>query len=329
MEKESPLFLRDFFGHKRNPIDIEKVEPVENIVKHFVTGAMSFGAISKETHEALALAMNKLGARSNTGEGGEDSDRITGTYQGISLCSKTKQIASGRFGVTAEYLVHAEEIQIKVAQGAKPGEGGQLPGFKVDEVIAKTRHSIPGISLISPPPHHDIYSIEDLAQLIFDLKKRKPTGTNQCETGSRKRRGNHCRRSGQSESRPDCHFGSGRRNRRVACIEYAVCRYLARNRTERDATDLGVERTPRTSETASGRTVENRTGYYQHGLAGCGRIRFRYHRIDCTGMRHDAQVPHQHLSRRRGHPRPRTPVICKFSCAFFRKVKYATEYTGN
>ena len=172
--KDSPLFLRDFFGHKRNPIDIEKVEPVENIVKHFVTGAMSFGAISKEAHEALALAMNKLGARSNTGEGGEDSDRITGTYEGISLCSKTKQIASGRFGVTAEYLVCAEEIQIKVAQGAKPGEGGQLPGFKVDEVIAKTRHSIPSISLISPPPHHDIYSIEDLAQLIFDLKNVNP-----------------------------------------------------------------------------------------------------------------------------------------------------------
>ena len=119
--------------------------------------------------------MNKLGARSNTGEGGEDSDRITGTFtRGISLCSKTKQIASGLFGVTAEYLVHAEEIQIKVAQGAKPGEGGQLPGFKVDEVIAKTRHSIPGISLISPPPHHDIYSIEDLAQLIFDLKNVNP-----------------------------------------------------------------------------------------------------------------------------------------------------------
>ena len=252
------------------------MEPVENIVKHFVTGAMSFGAISKEAHEALALAMNKLGARSNTGEGGEDSDRITGTYQGISLCSKTKQIASGRFGVTAEYLVHAEEIQIKVAQGAKPGEGGQLPGFKVDEVIAKTRHSIPGISLISPPPHHDIYSIEDLAQLIFDLKNVNPQARISVKLVAESGRGNHCRRSGQSESRLDCHFGSGRRNRRVACIEYAVCRYLARNRTERDATDLGVERTPRTSETASGRTVENRTGYYQHGLAGCGRIRFRY-----------------------------------------------------
>ena len=173
-EKEHPIFLRDFFSFKRNPISIDEVEPVSEIVKHFVTGAMSFGAISKEAHEALALAMNKLGGRSNTGEGGEDSDRFHETYDGISLNSKTKQAASGRFGVTAEYLVNAEEIQIKVAQGAKPGEGGQLPGFKVNEVIAKTRHSIPGISLISPPPHHDIYSIEDLAQLIFDLKNINP-----------------------------------------------------------------------------------------------------------------------------------------------------------
>ncbi len=173
-EKPNPMFLRDFFSFKKNPIPLEEVEPVEDIVKHFVTGAMSFGAISKEAHEALALAMNKLGARSNTGEGGEDSDRFHETFDGISLCSKTKQIASGRFGVTAEYLVNAEEIQIKVSQGAKPGEGGQLPGYKVNEVIAKTRHSIPGISLISPPPHHDIYSIEDLAQLIFDLKNVNP-----------------------------------------------------------------------------------------------------------------------------------------------------------
>ena len=173
-KKEHPIFLRDFFTFKKNPINIDEVEPVENIVKHFVTGAMSFGAISKEAHEALALAMNMLGTRSNTGEGGEDSDRFHSEQDGISLCSKTKQIASGRFGVTTEYLVNAEEIQIKVAQGAKPGEGGQLPGFKVNDIIAKTRHSIPGISLISPPPHHDIYSIEDLAQLIFDLKNVNP-----------------------------------------------------------------------------------------------------------------------------------------------------------
>ena len=173
-DKESPIFIRDFLDFKRNPISIDKVEHVEDIVKHFVAGAMSFGALSKEAHEAICLAMNKLGARSNTGEGGEDSERFHSSIDGISLSSKTKQIASGRFGVTTEYLVNAEELQIKVAQGAKPGEGGQLPGFKVNEIIAKTRHSIPGISLISPPPHHDIYSIEDLAQLIFDLKNVNP-----------------------------------------------------------------------------------------------------------------------------------------------------------
>ena len=173
-DKDAPIFLRDFLDFKKNPISIDKVEPVENIVKHFVAGAMSFGALSKEAHEAICLAMNKLGTRSNTGEGGEDNERFHSEVDGISLSSKTKQIASGRFGVTTEYLVNAEEIQIKVAQGAKPGEGGQLPGFKVNEIIAKTRHSIPGISLISPPPHHDIYSIEDLAQLIFDLKNVNP-----------------------------------------------------------------------------------------------------------------------------------------------------------
>ncbi len=173
-EKPDPIFIRDFFDFKHNPIPLDEVEPVEKIVKHFVTGAMSFGALSKEAHEAMALAMNRLGARSNTGEGGELSERFHQTVDGVSLSSKTKQVASGRFGVTTEYLVNAEEIQIKVAQGAKPGEGGQLPGFKVNEVIAKTRHSIPGISLISPPPHHDIYSIEDLAQLIFDLKNVNP-----------------------------------------------------------------------------------------------------------------------------------------------------------
>jgi glutamate synthase (NADPH/NADH) large chain len=176
-EKEKPIFIRDFFGFKKaaKPTPLDEVEPVESIVKHFVTGAMSFGALSIEAHETLALAMNKLGTRSNTGEGGEDNARYHSDVDGVSLSSKTKQIASGRFGVTAEYLVNAEEIQIKVAQGAKPGEGGQLPGFKVNEIIAKTRNAIPGISLISPPPHHDIYSIEDLAQLIFDLKNINPT----------------------------------------------------------------------------------------------------------------------------------------------------------
>jgi len=172
--KESPIFLRDFLDFRRAPISIDRVEPVENIVQRFVTGAMSYGSISREAHEAMAIAMNKLHGRSNTGEGGEDRARFMPCEDGTSLRSAIKQVASGRFGVTAEYLVNADEIQIKIAQGAKPGEGGQLPGFKVDEVIAKTRHSIPGISLISPPPHHDIYSIEDLAQLIFDLKNVNP-----------------------------------------------------------------------------------------------------------------------------------------------------------
>ncbi|MCD8179322.1 MAG: glutamate synthase large subunit [Tannerellaceae bacterium] len=172
--KEEPIFLRDFLDVKRNPIPLEQVEPVSEIMKRFVTGAMSFGSISKEAHETMAMAMNKIHGRSNTGEGGEDASRFTPREDSLSLRSAIKQVASGRFGVTAEYLVNADEIQIKVAQGAKPGEGGQLPGYKVNDVIAKTRHSIPGISLISPPPHHDIYSIEDLAQLIFDLKNVNP-----------------------------------------------------------------------------------------------------------------------------------------------------------
>lgn len=173
--KPGPVFLRDFLSFKKNtPVPLSEVEPVEAITRRFVTGAMSFGSISKEAHEALAIAMNILGGRSNTGEGGEDAARLVPREDGASARSAIKQVASGRFGVTAEYLVNADEIQIKVAQGAKPGEGGQLPGFKVDQVIAKTRHSIPGISLISPPPHHDIYSIEDLAQLIFDLKNVNP-----------------------------------------------------------------------------------------------------------------------------------------------------------
>ncbi|WP_292009245.1 glutamate synthase large subunit [Chryseobacterium sp.] len=158
------------FKNDRASIPLEEVEPVENIMKRFATGAMSFGSISWEAHTTLAIAMNRIGAKSNTGEGGEDENRYILNENGDSLRSSIKQIASGRFGVTARYLAEADEIQIKMAQGAKPGEGGQLPGDKVDTWIGKTRHSTPGVGLISPPPHHDIYSIEDLAQLIFDLK---------------------------------------------------------------------------------------------------------------------------------------------------------------
>ena len=153
---------------------LEEVEPAASIVRRFATGAMSFGSISKEAHENLAIAMNRIGGKSNTGEGGEDPARFRPTRNGDSRRSAIKQVASARFGVTAEYLVNADELQIKMAQGAKPGEGGQLPGHKVDAVIARVRHSTPGVTLISPPPHHDIYSIEDLAQLIFDLKNVNP-----------------------------------------------------------------------------------------------------------------------------------------------------------
>jgi glutamate synthase domain-containing protein 2/glutamate synthase domain-containing protein 3 len=160
--------------YAEKPISIEEVEPAKEIVKRFTTGAMSFGSISKEAHETLAIAMNRLGGMSNTGEGGEEEERFKRDPNGDLRRSAVKQVASGRFGVTTNYLVNADELQIKMAQGAKPGEGGQLPGHKVDEVIARTRHSIPGVGLISPPPHHDIYSIEDLAQLIYDLKNVNP-----------------------------------------------------------------------------------------------------------------------------------------------------------
>ena len=155
---------------------IEEVEPAKNIVRRFSTGAMSFGSISREAHTTLAIAMNRIGGKSNTGEGGEEADRFKPLPNGDSMRSAIKQVASGRFGVTAEYLVNSDMMQIKMAQGAKPGEGGQLPGHKVDKTIAKVRHSTPGVGLISPPPHHDIYSIEDLAQLIFDLKNVNPDG---------------------------------------------------------------------------------------------------------------------------------------------------------
>jgi glutamate synthase (NADPH/NADH) large chain len=158
------------FAHHREPITIDQVEPAENIMKRFATGAMSFGSISHEAHSTMAIAMNRIGGKSNTGEGGEDEIRYQPLPNGDSMRSAIKQVASGRFGVTSNYLTNADELQIKMAQGAKPGEGGQLPGHKVDDWIARTRHSTPGVGLISPPPHHDIYSIEDLAQLIFDLK---------------------------------------------------------------------------------------------------------------------------------------------------------------
>jgi glutamate synthase (NADPH/NADH) large chain len=175
-QNERLLTLRGLFDLKlaEQPIPLSEVEPASEIVKRFATGAMSFGSISYEAHTTMAIAMNRIGGKSNTGEGGEESERFKPLPNGDSKRSAIKQVASGRFGVTTEYLVNADDIQIKIAQGAKPGEGGQLPGHKVDKTIARVRHSTPGVGLISPPPHHDIYSIEDLAQLIHDLKNVNP-----------------------------------------------------------------------------------------------------------------------------------------------------------
>ena len=175
LHESSGQFLRQLFSFtERQPVPLEEVESVASIVSRFKTGAMSFGSLSKEAHETLAIAMNRIGAKSNSGEGGEDRNRFVPDEDGSERVSRIKQVASGRFGVTAEYLYHADEIQIKMAQGAKPGEGGQLPGNKVYPWVAEVRGSVPGVGLISPPPHHDIYSIEDLAQLIFDLKHVNP-----------------------------------------------------------------------------------------------------------------------------------------------------------
>ncbi|HVI50345.1 MAG TPA: glutamate synthase large subunit [Candidatus Sulfotelmatobacter sp.] len=208
-QNEKLMTLRGLFDLKPvgKPVPLEEVESAKDIVKRFVTGAMSFGSISREAHTTLAIAMNRIGGKSNTGEGGEEAERFLPLANGDSMRSAIKQVASGRFGVTAEYLVNADDIQIKMAQGAKPGEGGQLPGHKVDSTIAKVRHSTPGVGLISPPPHHDIYSIEDLAQLIFDLKSVNPvarvsvklvaeTGVGTVAAGVAKARADHITISG-------------------------------------------------------------------------------------------------------------------------------------
>ena len=209
-QTEQLMTLRGLFRLKsakemgRQPVPLEEVEPAANIVRRFSTGAMSFGSISREAHTTLAIAMNRIGGKSNTGEGGEEADRFKKLPNGNSMRSAIKQVASGRFGVTAEYLANSSVMQIKMAQGAKPGEGGQLPGHKVDATIAKVRHSTPGVGLISPPPHHDIYSIEDLAQLIFDLKNVNPAADVSVKLVSEVGVGTVAAGRGQGPRRP-CH----------------------------------------------------------------------------------------------------------------------------
>jgi glutamate synthase domain-containing protein 2 len=283
--------LRGLMKFKKSdtPVPLEEVEPAKEIVKRFTTGAMSFGSISKEAHETLAVAMNRIGGKSNTGEGGEDEERFKPDANGDLRRSAVKQVASARFGVTANYLVNADELQIKMAQGAKPGEGGQLPGHKVDEVIARIRHSIPGVGLISPPPHHDIYSIEDLAQLIYDLKNVNPkariavklvaeVGVGTVAAGVAKAHADVVLISGDSG-------GTGASP--LSSIKHAGIPW-----------ELGLAETQQVlllNDLRSRIRVQT-DGKLQTGrFAGRGRIRLRHHAIDCHGLHHDAQVPSQHV----------------------------------
>ena len=259
-QSERLMTLRGLFRFKasdatgREPIDIDEVEPVSEIVKRFSTGAMSYGSISEEAHETLAIAMNRLGGKSNTGEGGEDADRLYDPERRSSI----KQVASGRFGVTSEYLTNSDDIQIKMAQGAKPGEGGQLPGNKVYPWVAKTRHSTPGVGLISPPPHHDIYSIEDLAQLIHDLKNSNPQRAS-ARQARRRGRGRHGRRRClQGARRRRAHLRARRRHRRRAADLAQARGRPVGARPGRDPADAAAQRPARPDRRADRRPAQDR-----------------------------------------------------------------------
>ena len=285
---------------------MEEVEPANEIVKRFTTGAMSFGSISKEAHETLAIAMNRIGGQVQYRRRRRRRSALQARCPtAISRRSAIKQVASGRFGVTANYLVNADELQIKMAQGAKPGEGGQLPGHKVDEVIARVRHSIPGVGLISPPPHHDIYSIEDLAQLIYDLKNVNPqarisvklvaeVGVGTVAAGVAKAHADVVLISGDSG-------GTGASP--LSSIKHAGIPW-----------ELGLAETQQVlvMNDLRGRIRVQTDGKLQTGrdvviaaLLGRRRVRFRHHAADCHGLRHDAQVPSQYLPGGHRHAGPR------------------------
>ena len=309
-QTEQLLTLRGMFRIKtaeemgRKPIPLDQVEPAKDIVKRFSTGAMSFGSISREAHTTLAIAMNRIGGKSNTGEGGEESDRYKPLPNGDSMRSKIKQVASGRFGVTAEYLVNADMMQIKMAQGAKPGEGGQLPGHKVDAVIAKVRHSTPGVGLISPPPHHDIYSIEDLAQLIYDLKNCNPAadvsvklvsevGVGTVAAGVSKARADHVTIAG---------FEGGTGASPLDLDQ--ACRLALGDRPGRDPADSRAQSPARPHRRAGRRRRAHRARRGDRRAARRRRVRLRHGALDRRRLHLHAQMPSEHLPGRRRHARP-------------------------
>ncbi len=305
-QSSSLLTLRGLFdfAHEREPVPIEEVEPVSEIVKRFNTGAISYGSISQEMHEVLAIAMNRLGGRSNTGEGGEDPDRFTRDANGDSRRSAVKQVASGRFGVTSEYLVNADDIQIKIAQGAKPGEGGQLPGHKVYPWIAKTRYSTPGVGLISPPPHHDIYSIEDIAQLIHDLKNANPRGADPRQAGlaGRGRDGRRGRVQGQGRRR--AHLRPRRRDGRLAAVVDQARGRAVGARPRRDPADAAAQRPARPHRRADRRPAEDRPRRHDRRAARGRGVRLRDGPAGGERLHHDAGLPPRHLSGRRRDAEP-------------------------
>ena len=284
------------------PIPLEEVEPAKEIVKRFATGAMSFGSISKEAHETLALAMNRIGGKSNTGEGGEDEARY---YDGRR--SAIKQVASGRFGVTANYLVNADELQIKMAQGAKPGEGGQLPGHKVDDVIARVRHSIPGVGLISPPPHHDIYSIEDLAQLIYDLKNVNPKARVSVKLVAEVGVGTVA--AGVAKAHADAILISGDTGGTGASplSSHQTRRHPLGTRPVRSPASPGHERSSRTRPSPDRWQTPDWPRRRHRRPARRRRVRILHRSARRSGLHHDAQVPPQHLPRRHRHAGPGPP----------------------
>ena len=304
-QSERLLTLRGLFkfkapeDEKRKPVPLSEVEPASEIVKRFATGAMSFGSISREAHTTLAIAMNRIGGKSNTGEGGEEADRFKPMANGDSMRSAIKQVASGRFGVTTEYLVNSDMMQIKMAQGAKPGEGGQLPGHKVDATIARVRHSTPGVGLISPPPHHDIYSIEDLAQLIYDLKNVNPSGDVSVKLVSEIGVGTVA--AGVAKARADhvtiAGYDGGTGASPLTSIKHAGSPW-----------EIGLAETHQTlvRERLRCRIVVQVDGGFRTGrdvvigaLLGADEIGFATAPLDRGRLHHDAQVPSQHLPGRR------------------------------
>ena len=277
---------------------IEEVEPVSEIVKRFSTGAMSYGSISLEAHQTLAIAMNRIGGKSNTGEGGEDVDRLYDPERR----SAVKQVASGRFGVTSDYLTNASDIQIKMAQGAKPGEGGQLPGQKVYPWVAKTRHSTPGVGLISPPPHHDIYSIEDLKQLIHDLKCANPSARIHVKLVAEVGVGTVAAGVLEGQGRRGAHLRPRRRHRgRAADLPQARGGTVG-TRPGRDPADPAGQRPARPDRGPGRRSAQDRPGRDHRRPAGRGGVRLRHRPAGGQRLHHDAGLPPGHLPGGGGHP---------------------------